>query len=278
MGGVATYAERLTMKTIIGLDIAKRVFQLHSVDPTSGEIHRVKLLRAELLEFFATRVPAVVAMEACSSSHHWGRIFSAMGHEVRLIAPKFVRPFVKTNKTDAADAAGIWEVVQRPGMRFVPLKSEQQQGILALHNMGDLLVKSRTAQINQTRAVFYEFGIELPSSRHCGLKALPAAFARAEGRIAAMVLEALRVQLELIHDLTRRTKVIEHQLEAYERSDERCRRLRAIPGVGPLTATAIVASVGDAREFRSGREFARLAWSGTEANQHRRARPAAQHQ
>jgi transposase len=183
-----------------------------------------------------------------------------MGHQVRLIATKFVRPFVKTNKTDAADAAAIWEAAQRPGMRFVPVKSEQQQGILALHSMRDLLVKSRTAQINQIRAVFYEYGIELPSGRHSGLEAMPIAFARADGRIAAMVLEALRTQLELIHDMSKRIDALEKQLETYERSDERCRRLRAIPGVGPMTATAIVASVGNAREFRSGREFA--AWLG----------------
>jgi transposase len=183
-----------------------------------------------------------------------------MGHEVRLIATKFVRPFVKTNKTDAADAAAIWEAAQRPDMRFVPVKNEQQQGILALHNMRNLLVKDRTAQIHQIRAVFYEFGIEWPRGRHWGLKALPAAFAAAEGRVATRVLEALREQLELIHELTRRIERIEQQLATYERADERCRRLRAIPGVGPLTATAIVASVGNAREFRSGREFA--AWIG----------------
>jgi transposase len=126
--------------------------------------------------------------------------------------------------------------------------------------MRDLLVKSRTAQIHQIRAVFYEYGIDLPRGRHWGLKAMPMAFARAEGRLEGMVLQALRTQLELIHEMTRRIEALEQQLEAYERNDERCRRLRAIPGVGPLTATAIVASVGDAREFRSGREFA--AWLG----------------
>ena len=179
---------------------------------------------------------------------------------MRLIATKFVRPFVKSNKTDAADAAAIWEAAQRPGMRFVPVKSEQQQGILALHNMRDLLVKSRTAQIHQIRAVFYEYGIELPRGRHWGLKAMPYAFARAEGRLEVTVMEALRAQLDLIHNLSARIEALEERLQAYERGDERCRRLRAIPGVGPLTATAVVASVGNAREFRSGREFA--AWLG----------------
>ena len=191
------------MPTVIGLDIAKRIFQLHSVDLATGEIQRLKLQRAELLEHFGNLAPSIVAMEACSSSQHWARRFMAMGHEARLIATKFVRPFVKTNKTDAADAAAIWEAAQRPGMRFVPVKSEQQQGILALHNMRDLLVKSRTAQIHQLRAVFYEYGIDLPRGRHWGLKAMPTAFARAEGRIEGTVMEALRTQLELVQDMSR---------------------------------------------------------------------------
>lgn len=169
------------VQRVIGLDIAKRVFQLHSVDPSTGEIQKARLQRADLLPYFATLSPSVVAMEACGSSNHWARRFTAMGHEVRLIATKFVRPFVKTNKTDAADAAAIWEAAQRPGMRFVPVKNELQQGILSLHNMRNLLVKNRTAQIHQLRAVFYEHGIELPAGRHWGVKALPGAFAKADG-------------------------------------------------------------------------------------------------
>lgn len=123
------------MPRVIGLDIAKRVFQLHSVDPETGEFERLKLQRAGLVEHFAKLSPVIVAMEACSSSQHRARRFAALGHEVRLIPTKFVRPFVKTNRTDAADAAAIWEAAQRPGMRFVPVKSEQQPGILTLHNM-----------------------------------------------------------------------------------------------------------------------------------------------
>ena len=248
------------MPAVFGVDLAKTVFQIHTVDVGTGEIRQRTVSRSKLVAFFGNAAPAIVAMEACGSSHHWARRFSAMGHDVRLIATKFVRPFVKTNKTDAADAAAIWEAAQRPGMRFVPVKTEQQQGILALHNMRNLLVKNRTAQLHQIRAVFYEFGIELPRSRHWGLKALPAAFAAADGRVSTMVLEALRDQLDLIHELSRRIEVVERHLETYERSEDRCRRLRAIPGVGPLTATAIVASVGNAREFRSAREFA--AWIG----------------
>ena len=227
------------MPFVFGVDLAKQVFQVHTVDEATGQVKRWTLSRTKLTELFSNAAPAIIAMDACGSSHHWARRFAAMGHEVRLIATKFVRPFVKTNKTDAADAAAIWEAAQRPDMRFVPVKNEQQQGILAIHNMRNLLVKDRTAQIHQIRAVFYEFGIELPKGRHWGLKALPAAFASAEGRVETMVLEALRDQLELIHELTRRIERIEQQLEMYERTDERCQRLRAIPGVGPLTATAV---------------------------------------
>lgn len=145
-------------------------------------------------------------------------------------------------------------------LHCVDPSSGEQQGILALHSMRELLVKSRTAPIHQIRAAFYEYGIDLPSTRHWSLKALPSALARLEGRAATIILNALRQQLELTHDMTRRIEFLEAQLEIYQRTDERCNRLRAIPGVGPLTATAVVASVGDAREFRSGREFA--AWLG----------------
>ncbi len=147
------------MPAVFGVDLAKRVFQVHTVNVDSGEIQRWTLSRTKLAEFFCNTPPAIVAMEACGSSHHWARQFPAMGHDVRMIATKFVRPFVKTNKTDAADAAAIWEAAQRPDMRFVPVKTEQQQGILALHNMRNLLVKDRTAQLHQIRAVFYEFAL-----------------------------------------------------------------------------------------------------------------------
>ena len=154
------------MLSTIGVDIAKSVFQLHAVDLETGEIRRLKLRRSDVLPFFANRPPSVVAMEACSSSHHWARQLRSFGHEVRLIATKFVRPFVKNNKTDAHDAQAIWEAAQRPEMRFVPVKSEEQQAILVLHSMREGLVKARTAQLHQLRAAFYEFGIDLPEGRH----------------------------------------------------------------------------------------------------------------
>ena len=248
------------MLAVIGLDIAKRFFQLHSVDPDTGEINKLKLKRAEMVPFFSNRQPSVVAMEACGSSHHWARQLRALGHEVRLIATKFVKPFVKGNKNDAADARAIWEAAQRPEMRFVPVKTEAQQAILALHTMRDGLVKARTAQLHQLRSVFYELGFALPEGRHWCVKRLPEAFASLEDKIPAMAIEAMRDQYQLILQLSERVDAIERKLEAFKRSDERCERLLQIPGVGLLTATSIVASVGDAKEFSSGREFA--AWLG----------------
>jgi transposase len=248
------------MLAVIGLDIAKSVFQLHSVDPQTGEITRLKLKRSEMVPFFANREASTVAMEACGSSHHWARRLRTLGHEVRLIATKFVKPFVLGNKNDAVDAKAIWEAAQRAGMRFVAIKTEAQQAILALHSMRDGLVKTRTAQLHQLRAVFYELGIELPEGRHWCVKRIPAAFEGLEGKIPTMVIEALRSQFEFIVQLTGRVDDVENKLAAYQRSDERCIRLLEIPGVGLLTATSIVAAVGDANEFKSAREFA--AWLG----------------
>src|SRR5258705_212682 len=150
--------------TTFGVDLAKRVFQLHWVDVGTGEICRRQLRRDQMMEFFAQRESSVIAMEACGSAHYWGRKLEALGHEVKLIAAQFVRPFVKTNKTDAADAQAIWEAAQRPGMRFVALKSEEQQAVLSLHRMRAQLVKIRTMQAYQVRSLSYEFGVVAPKS------------------------------------------------------------------------------------------------------------------
>ena len=146
-------------RTTIGFDLAKRVFQLHSVDPDTGEISQQTLKRSQVLRHFAKRQPSVVAMEACGSAHYWARELAKLGHEVRLIAAQFVRPFVKGNKTDAADAQAIWEAAQRPGMRFVAVKSEEQQGTLAIHRVRETLVGQKTQLINALRAHLAEFGI-----------------------------------------------------------------------------------------------------------------------
>ena len=242
--------------TTIGLDLAKRVFQLHWVDMETGEICRRQLKRDQVAEFFANRGPAVVAMEACGSAHYWGRKLKGFGHEVRLIAAQFVRPFVKTNKTDAADAQAIWEAVQRPGMKFVALKSEAQQGVLTLHRLREQLVKMRTMQTNQLRGLLYEFGADLPQGRQKGMARVGDELARLEGSLSGMVIEAVRDQLKRIEALDVDITDIEKKLRAWKKEDRSARKLMEVPGVGLLTATAAVAMIGDAKAFKSGREFA----------------------
>jgi transposase len=242
--------------TIYGLDLAKRVMQLHWVNMGTGEIHRKQLRRRALLEFFANREPGIVAMEACGSAHHWARELRKLGHEVRLIAAQFVRPFVKTNKTDAADAAAIWEAAQRPDMRFVTVKSVEQQSVLALHRMREQLVKIRTMQINAIRGLLYEFGADIPQGRQKGEQTIPQVLEQLEEQISKMTLDAMRGQLERLKALDQDIADIEKSLTFWKKDQEAVSRLMAIPGVGLLTATAIVATVGDMKTFRSGREFA----------------------
>ena len=242
--------------TTYGLDLAKSVMQLHWVDMLTGEIHRKQLKRRALLEFFANRQPGVIAMEACGSAHYWARELLKLGHEVRLIAAQFVRPFVKTNKNDAADAAAIWETVQRPDMRFVAVKTEEQQSVLALHRMRSQLIKVRTMQMNQIRGLLYEFGADLPQGRQRGLKEVPDALANLESSISPMMLDTIRQQLKRLEEMDKDIAEIEKRLTLWKKDQEAVTRLMAIPGVGLLTATAIIATVGDMKSFRSGREFA----------------------
>ncbi len=241
--------------TTFGVDLAKRVFQVHWVDMDTGEINRRQLKREQLVTFFAQQAPALIAMEACGSAHYWARRFASFGHEVRLIAPSFVRPFVKRNKTDVADAQAIWEAAQRPEMRFVAVKSEAQQGVLTLHRVRAQLLKMRRMQINQTHGLLYEFGAAVHRGPHSMNDA-----ARLLGELAdtlpPIVIDTLREQLQRIEALTRDIHAIEHRLAVWQRQDEAATRLATIPGVGPLTATAAVATIGKASTFRSGREFA----------------------
>ena len=242
--------------TTYGLDLAKSVMQLHWVDMETGEIHRKQLKRRRLLEFFANRQPGVIAMEACGSAHYWARELLKLGHEVRLIAAQFVRPFVKTNKNDAADAAAIWETVQRPDMRFVAVKTEEQQSVLALHRMRSQLIKVRTMQVNQIRGLLYEFGADLPQGRQRGLKEVPDALTNLENSISPMMLDTIRQQLKRLEEMDKDIADIEKRLTLWKKDQEAVTRLMAIPGVGLLTATTIIATVGDMKSFRSGREFA----------------------
>lgn len=242
--------------TIIGLDLAKHVFQLHGVDIETGEIFRRQLKRHQVAEFFANFRHCVIAMEACGSAHYWGRKFISMGHEVRLIAGQFVRPFVKSNKTDSADAHAIWEAAQRPNMKFVSLKTEEQQSVLALHRMREQLVKMRTMQINQLRGILYEFGANLPQGRRKGMAKVAEELTQLEGRLSAMVIETIRKQVQRIEEFNTDIAEIEKRLQLWKKEDCASQRIMDIPGVGILTATAAVATMGDAKTFKSGREFA----------------------
>lgn len=242
--------------TTFGLDLAKRVMQVHWVDVETGEICRRQLKRGQVLEFFARRAPAVIAMEACGSAHYWGRKLTGLGHQVRLIAAQFVRPFVKTNKTDAADAQAIWEAAQRPGMRFVAVKSEGQQAVLMLHRMREQLVKMRTMQANQLRGLLYEFGAELPAGRGKAIARILEELAKLESVLPALVIDTVREQLARLRALDEDIVRIERRLAVWKQHDAASRRLMDIPGVGLLTATAAVATIGETQAFKSGRQFA----------------------
>lgn len=243
--------------TTYGVDLAKRVLQVHWVEPDTGEVKRKMLARGEFAAFFARRAAALVAMEACGSAHHWGRTLRALGHQVRLIPTQFVRPFVKSNKTDAADAQAIWEAAQRPEMRFVALKSELQQAVLGLHRVRAQLVKVRTMQANQVRGLLYEFGVVVPRSwRALLVQAGPILADDRRHEIPELIRGELQQQLQGLRELTRRIEQLERSIGSYRQQDEQCRRIEAIPGVGPLSSTAVLATIGDARTFRSGRQFA----------------------
>ena len=246
--------------TTIGLDIAKSVFQVHGIDAAGKVAIRKQLKRARVIPFFMKLPPCIVGIEACASSHHWARELMALGHEVKLMPPAYVKPYVKRQKNDAADAEAICEAVQRPNMRFVPIKQPEQQAGMVLHRTRHLLIRQLTAATNAIRAHLAEFGIVAPVGRR-GVQALIGAIIDdADDRIPGLVrtcLMALVIQVQALKDQIR---ILDRRLIEWHRSNETCRRLDAIPGVGPALATALVASVADPKVFRSGRDFA--AWVG----------------
>lgn len=244
-------------RTTIGLDLAKRVFQLHAMDPDTGEITQRTLKRSQVLQYFVNRPSSLVAMEACGSAHYWARELVKLGHEVRLIAAQFVRPFVKGNKTDAADAQAIWEAAQRPGMRLVAVKSAEQQAVLALHRLRQQRVKMRGMLVNQLHGLMGEYGMALPKGWAMMLPQAASTLRETQDHpIPELLRPALLEQIEQVRALSEQIKALERQLGAWQRHAEDCQRIGAIPGVGLLTATAAIATMGDARTFQSGRQFA----------------------
>jgi transposase len=245
---------------VVGVDTAKRVFQLHSFDTETGEIVDLKLTRAKFLEHFTNRAPCVVAMEACGGTQHWARRLRELGHEPRLLPAKAVRPFVAGNKNDAHDAQAIWTTAQQPSVKTVAIKSEEQQAVLALHRMRQQLVKFRTAQINGLRGLLTEYGEVMPQGRAGMRRCMDEALARVSERLPAMVVDTLREQWVRVARLDEEIGEIERRIGVWHRGNADSKRIAEIPGVGVLTATAAVAAMGDPAAFRSGREFA--AWLG----------------
>ena len=245
---------------IFGIDIAKQVFQIHWVDEKTGEIHSDKVQRQKFLSYFQNQQSSQIAMEACGGAHHWGRRLQAMGHKVLLLPARKVKPFVTGNKNDIADARAIWTAMQQPDMKYVAVKNKEQQAILGLHRMREQLVKFRTAQVNGLRGLLAEFGEVLPKGLSAFQKTLPDALAKLEQQVPQVFMQALVVQSTRIKELSKEIKQLEKQLQSWFQTNEDCQRIAPIPGIGPLTATALVAAMGDPNAYKSGREFA--AWLG----------------
>jgi transposase len=246
--------------TTIGIDLAKNVFQVHGVDARGKAVARKQLKRKDVVKFFANIEPCLIGMEACGSAHYWARKLSELGHTVRLMAPQFVKPYVKTNKSDRNDAEAICEAVGRPNMRFVPVKTAEQQAVLSLHRARQGFVKARTAQANQIRGLLAEFGIVIPKGIGHIAKRLPEILEDGENGLPGMM-------RQLVSDLGEQLKVVDNQVEQMERQiklwhrdSEPSRTLEAIAGIGPITASAFVASVGDAKSFKNARQVP--AWLG----------------
>jgi transposase len=245
--------------TTVGIDLAKLVFQVHGVNERGKTMLRKVFKRADLIKFFANLAPCLIGMEACGGAHFWARKLSEFGHTVKLMAPQFVKPYVKTNKNDARDAEAICEAVARPNMRFVPVKNIEQQALLGLHRARQRFVWSRTAQSNQIRGLLAEFGLVIPKNICALQERLPEILEDAENGLPGTSRDLFARLFDHFRELDRQ-KELEAQIKAWHRQSDVSKRLAAVPGIGPLTASALVASVGDAKSFKSGRQLA--AWLG----------------
>jgi transposase len=252
--------------TTVGIDLAKNVFQVHGVDQRGKAVVRKRLRRKQILMFFAQLRPCLVGMEACGGAHYWARKLQAQGHTVKLMAPQFVKPYVKANKTDAADAEAICEAVTRPTMRFVPIKNAEQQAILSLHRARQGFVRARTAQANQLRGLLAEYGITLPQGISHVANRLPEIIEDADNELPGLFRGLLQRLVAHLRELNHQVHELEEQIEVWHRANEASQRLAKIPGIGPLTASALSASIGDAKSFKNGRELA--AWLGLVPRQH----------
>jgi transposase len=252
--------------TTVGIDLAKNVFQVHAVDERGTVVLRKQLRRDQMSAFFANLPPCVIGMEACGSAHHWARTLRRLGHDARLMSPQFVKPYVKTNKNDVADAEAICEAVARPNMRFVPVKSIEQQAVLSLHRVRQGFVKARTAQANQIRSLLGEFGLIMPAGISHIAKRVPSLLEDASNLLPGSFRRLIARLTEHLKELDMLVEEFEAQIRAWHRSSELSMRLEKIPGIGPLGASALVASISDANSFANGRQLS--AWLGLVPRQH----------
>ncbi|ADZ43008.1 putative transposase for IS1667 [Yersinia enterocolitica subsp. palearctica 105.5R(r)] len=244
----------------LGIDLAKNVFQLHGVGCNGQTVLKKKLTRDKFLPFLMQLEPCLIGMEACASSHHFARVLRQYGHEVKLIPPQYVKPYVKTNKTDAADAKAICEAVARPNMRFVQIKTAEQQAILVLHTERNILIRERTACANSMRAILAEFGIIMPRTLSQLYKKIPEILEEYDNELSPFVRCSVARQLEHLQGVEDQITLIEQELSRWAKTQPACQRVMKVPGVGLMTATYLVASVGNGQQFHSAKQFA--AWLG----------------
>jgi transposase len=252
--------------TTVGIDIAKNGVCIHGVDAHGHVVVKKRLARQKVLPFLTQLPPCLIGMEASGGAHYWAREFTQLGHTVQLMSPQFVKPYVQSQKNDPNDAAGICEAVERPRMRGVPVKSITQQDVQALHRIRERQIKARTALINQIRGLLMEYGIVIPQRASQVRHKLPIVLEDAENGLTATAREWLHALAEELQALDQRIAATDQQIERVFEADEACQRLAQLPGIGPLTATALVAAVGDATEFKNGRQCA--AWLGLVPRQH----------
>lgn len=252
--------------TTIGIDLAKNVFQVHGADEKGKTVLKKQLKRPQVLAFFINLAPCKIGMEACGSAHYWARKLEELGHSVRLIPPQYVKPFVKRNKNDAADAEAICEAVMRPNMPTVPVKNVEQQAILSAHRARQGFVKARTAQANQIRGLLAEYGIAIPRGIGHIARRAPEIIEDGENDLPGSFRGLIQRLVDHLKELDRQVGDLEAEIQRWHRENPASQKLAKIPGIGPITASAMVASIGDARNFKNGRQLA--AWVGIVPRQH----------
>jgi transposase len=252
--------------SVLGIDIAKLVFHVVGMDDTGHVVLRKRMARGALLHFIATQPPALIGMEACGSAHYWARRFREHGHEVRLMAPQFVKAYVKSPKNDTRDAEAICEAVTRPTMRFVPIKRVEQQDLQALHRVRERLMKARTALVNEIRGLLSEYGIVLPQSLTKFRALIGGKLQEEQAKLTTLSAELFWHLCDEFRALETRLMYYDEQLAAIGQAHPACQRLQTIPGIGPVTATALIAAIGDATQFKNGRQLA--AWLGLVPREH----------